>query len=225
MSTEEQIIDSKGIQSISEFYEKNKKNVSIAGIALIVLAAGIWYYKSIYTPALEEEANDSFFMAERYFDMDSLDLALNGDAANFMGMIELADEYSGTKVGERASYFAGRILLQKEKYDEALDYLEDVTMEDEIMAAQVITLQGDCLSELEKYEDAADLYMKAANHRNNSLTTPYALLKAGIAYEEAKAYDDAYEAYELIFNDYSTSKQAQNIELRMARAKAKMTAQ
>ena len=55
MSTEEQIIDSKGIQSISEFYEKNKKNVSIAGIALIVLAAGIWYYKSIYTPALKKK--------------------------------------------------------------------------------------------------------------------------------------------------------------------------
>ena len=84
MSTEEQIIDSKGIQSLSEFYEKNKKNVSIAGIALIVLAAGIWYYKSIYTPAIEEEANDSFFMAERYYAMDSLDLALNGDAAKFM---------------------------------------------------------------------------------------------------------------------------------------------
>ena len=46
-----------------------------------------------------------------------------------------------------------------------------------------------------------------------------------MAYEEAKAYDDAYEAYELIFNDYSDSKYAQNIELRMARAKAKMTAQ
>ena len=45
------------------------------------------------------------------------------------------------------------------------------------------------------------------------------------AYEEAKAYDDAYEAYELIFNDYSDSKYAQNIELRMARAKAKITAQ
>ena len=164
-------------------------------------------------------------MAERYFGMDSLDLALNGDAAKFMGMIELADEYSGTKVGERAAYFAGRILLQKGKYDEALDYLEDVNMEDEIMAAQVITLQGDCLSELEKYEDAGDRYMKAAEHRSNNLSTPYALLKAGIAYEEAKSYDDAYNAYELIFNDYSTSKQAQNIELRMARAKAKLTAQ
>jgi tetratricopeptide (TPR) repeat protein len=225
MSTEEQIIDSKGIQSISEFYEKNKKNVSIAGIALIVLAAGIWYYKSIYKPGLEEEANDSFFMAERYYDMDSLNLALNGDPANFMGMLELADEYSGTKIGDRASYYAGRILLQQGKYDDALDHLEDVSMDDEFMSAQVITLQGDCLSELEKYEDAGDQYMKAAKHRTNDLTTPYALLKAGIAYEEAKEYDDAYEAYELIFSDYNSSKQAQNIELRMARVKAKMTAQ
>ena len=170
MSTEEQIIDSKGIQSISEFYEKNKKNVSIAGIALIVLAAGIWYYKSIYTPALEEEANDSFFMAERYFDMDSLDLALNGDAAKFMGMIELSDEYSGTKVGQRASYFAGRILLQKEKYDEALEYLEKVQLKDAFkqiiseLKGDIYKFKGDSQNSLKFYNEA--ISSSAINNEN-----------------------------------------------------------
>jgi tetratricopeptide (TPR) repeat protein len=223
MSTEDQNIDFKGLETITQFYDKNKKNVTIAGIALIVLAAGIWYYKSIYKPGLEEEANENFFMAERYFTSDSIDLALKGNGTN-MGMIELADEYSGTKVGEMAAYYAGRGLLKQGKFEEALDYFEGVSMEDEIMAAQVTILEGDCLSELEKYDDAADVYMKASKKRENDLTTPYALLKAGMAYEEAKEYSEAYDAYETIFEKYSLSKQAANIEIRMARAKAKMDA-
>jgi tetratricopeptide (TPR) repeat protein len=224
MSTEEQLSGSIGIHTITEFYEKNRKNVSIAGIALIILAAGIWYYKSIYKPGLEEEAADSFYMAERYFGADSLTLALNGDGTH-LGMIDIADEFSGTKVGEQATYYAGRILLEQGKYEEALDYLEDVDMDDEFMAAMVVVLRGDCLSELEKYEDAADQYMKAAEMRDNTLSTPYALLKAGIAYEEAKELDDALEAYERIFEDFGETKEARSIEIRIARVKAKLAAE
>jgi tetratricopeptide (TPR) repeat protein len=219
MSTEEQIIGAKGIESITAFYEKNKKNITIAGIALILLSAGLWYYNSIYKPGMEEEANDSLFLAKRAFDQDSLNLALNGNGIQ-MGMMDIADDFGGTSAGELATYYCGNILLKQGKFDEALDYLEDADLNDEFMAAQVITLQGDCLSEQEKYEDAADKYMQAANKRENDVTTPYALLKAGIAYEEAKEYDDAVEAYERLFKDFSGTKHAQNAELRIARAKA-----
>ena len=68
----------------------------IAGIALIVIAAGIYYYNSIYKPELELEAGNSLFMAERYYGNDSLTKALNGDGVN-LGVIDIADEF-GEKV-------------------------------------------------------------------------------------------------------------------------------
>jgi TolA-binding protein len=135
-------------------------------------------------------------------------------------MIAIADEYSGTKAGNQAAYYAGRILLDQGKFEEALDYLGDVTMDDEIMSAQVITLKGDCNSELEQYETAADLYIQAANSRTNELTTPYALLKAGMAYEEAGDPNEALEAYETLSANYAESQYAQKIEVRIAKAKA-----
>ncbi len=219
MSTEEQTVENKGIESLSQFLENNRQNVMIAGIALIVVAAGIYYYSNFYQPAFETEAGDSFFMAERYYGQDSLNQALNGDGMN-LGMIAIADEYSGTKAGNQAAYYAGRILLDQGKFEEALDYLGDVSMDDEKMSAQVITLKGDCNSELEQYETAADLYIQAANSRTNELTTPYALLKAGMAYEEAGDPSEALEAYETLSANYAESQYAQKIEIRIAKAKA-----
>ena len=224
MSTEEQSIENKGIQSISAFLDKNKNNVLIAGIALILIAGGIYYYKNSYIPSLETEANESLFMAERYVNQDSLDKALNGDGLN-LGMKDIADEFGSTSAGNRASFYVGKILLEKGQFEEALGYLSNVTMNDEIMAAQVTTLKGDCHLEMEQFEKAGDTYMKAANMRDNNLTTPYALLKAGIAYEEASKFNDAKSAYEKIQTNYSDSRSADRVEARIARVEAKLFAE
>lgn len=224
MSTEEQSIENKGIQSISEFIDTNKNNILIAGIALIVLVAGLYYYQNVYKLGVEAEANESIFTAERYFAQDSLNLALNGDGLH-PGMREVADDYGSTAAGNRAAFYTGRILLEQGKYEEALEYLEDASMSDELMAAQVITLQGDCYSELDQFEKAGDMYITAAKKRDNTLTTPYALLKAGTAYEEAGELSDAKSAYKKLQADYADSKWADKVEARIARVAAKQAAQ
>ena len=223
MSNEEQISQVKGVESLKDFYENNKQNINIAAIAGILLLAGVWYYYKQYKPALEIEAADSLFMAERYYSDDSLNLALNGDGIN-LGMIDIAYEFGSTKVGNRASYFAGRILLEQGKFQEALDHLEDASFDDEFMAAQIITLQGDCYSELGEFAKAGDYYMKAAHKRSNELTGPNALLKAGEAYEEGGSFDDAIDAYEEIQEEYNKTPEAINIEAKIARVKARQTA-
>ena len=45
-------------------------------------------------------------MAEIYFEKDSFNLALNGDL-NSAGFIDIADDYSSTKTGKLANYYAG----------------------------------------------------------------------------------------------------------------------
>lgn len=223
MSTEEQLGNIKGIDSLREFYETNKKNINIAGIAAILLLAGVYYYFRVYKPGVETDAKDSYFMAERYFTQDSLDLALNGDGMN-LGMMAVADEYGSTKTGNLAGYYTGVILLRQGKFQEALDYLEDVSMDDEIMAAQVLTLQGDCYSELGDYKSAGSKYRKAADARENEITSPYALKKAGQAFEEAGELDDALDAYTDLFEDYNQIALEQNVEAYIARVKAKIAA-
>ncbi len=224
MSTEEQEGKAKGIDSLNNFYESNKKNINIAAIAVIILMAGVWYYFKQYKPGIERDAKDSFFMAERYYGQDSLNKALIGDGIN-LGMMDIADEFGSTKTGQQATYYAGRILLQQGKFQEALDYLSDVSMSDEIMAAQVISLQGDCYSELGNYSEAGDRYMYAADKRDNAFSRPIALKKAGEAFEEAAEFDDALDAYKALREEYSETPQAQNIEGKIARVSAKMLSQ
>lgn len=224
MSTEEQYDGGQRVDSITEFYEKNKNNLMIAGIALILIAGGIYYYSNVHKPQQEEEAAESLFRAERYFSQDSLDKALNGDGIN-LGLLDVADEYSGTKAGNQAAYYAGKALLTQGKYEEALNYLEDADMDDEFMAAQVITLQGDCYSELEQYEEAGDLYMKAANKRDNEITAPYALLKAGFAYEAAENYEESIEAFTRLKEDYSETRFSEEVDSRIGRVLAKQKSQ
>jgi len=116
-------------------------------------------------------------------------------------------------------------LLEQGKFEEALGYLSDVSMDDQIMAAQVITLQGDCYSEMENYKKAGKTYMAAANKRDNQLTTPYALLKAGAAFEQAGSFDDAVDAYQEIEESYPNSRQAEFVKALIARAEAKQASQ
>ena len=220
MNTEEQTTENKGIESLIQIFKKNKKNAITAGIAMIVLAGAIYYYNDVYAPEKEMEAADSFFMAERYFGLDSMDKALMGDGVH-LGMIDIADEFGSTKIGNQASYYAGRILLDQGKFEEALDYLNAASMDDEIMAAQVITLRGDCYSEMEDYEKAGKTYMNAASKRDNELTAPYALMKAGAAFEEAGSYDAAADAYGEIEESYPNSRQAELVKALVARLKAK----
>ncbi|MDG1724318.1 MAG: tetratricopeptide repeat protein [Bacteroidia bacterium] len=220
MNTEEQTTENKGIESLIQFFEKHKKNAITAGIAMIVLACAIYYYNDVYAPEKEMEAADSFFMAERYFGLDSMDKALMGDGVH-LGMIDIADEFESTKIGNQASYYAGRILLDQGKFEEALDYLNAVSMDDEIMAAQLITLRGDCYSEMEDYEKAGKTYMNAASKRDNELTAPYALMKAGAAFEESGSYNAAADAYREIEESYPNSRQAELVKALVARVKAK----
>lgn len=223
MSTEENKTQSSGVESLQKIYDSNKKNINLAMIVLVAIAAGAWYYVRMYKPGLEKDAQESFFMAERYFQMDSLSLALNGDGIN-SGMIDLADEYGSTKVGSLAAYYAARIYMKQGDFESALDYLNDVSFSDEIMSAQIVTLKGDCQSELGDYSAAADHYMDAASKRDNGVSTPYALRKAGEAYEEAGEYSDALEAYSQIQEDYPTARDARSIDVMIARVEAKIAA-
>jgi len=209
------------INSIAEWYENNRRNANIILIGLIAVIAGAIYYVTAYMPAREVEASNQLFMAERYFERDSMNLVLKGDG-KYPSAVDVADEYGNTKAGNLACYYAGKAYLVKKDFNKALDYLEKADFEDEIMAAMIIGLQADCKSELGETAVAADMYMKAAKKRENIFTSPILLMKAGIHYEEVNNYEAALKAYKLLKEKYSESRQAQLSGKYIARASVKL---
>jgi tetratricopeptide (TPR) repeat protein len=204
---------------VEDFYHKNKKQITYALIAVVVIIAGYVGYHKFYVEPMEEEAQKEIFRAQQYFDMDSFNLALNGND-KFKGFDEIAKSYGASKVGNLAHYYAGICYLRIGKYLEAIDQLEDFKSDNQLVAPLAIGAIGDAYVELGDLDKGVKHYMKAARMSKNKFTSPIFYKKAGLVYEEKKEYADAVDAYSVIKKDFSDSQEAADIDKYIARATA-----
>jgi TolA-binding protein len=203
-----------------DFVKKNKSKLLGVFIAIAaVIVGGFLYYN--YRSTQNVEAQNAMFQAVYYFEADSLSKALNGDGQN-MGLLEIADDYSGTEAGNLADFYAGVALLKQGQFAEAADRLQDFESDDYLLQARAYSLTGDALLEQGKHNEAADQYKKAANHNANEFFSPQYLMKAGIAYEASNDYGAAAEVYEQIIKDYVAS--AEVTDAKKFKARAEMLA-
>ena len=186
--------------------EKNGKILAIIGGALLFAVLAFVGYK-YYTKSQNEEAQNAMFNAVHLFEADSLKKALKGDG-NSLGLVEIADSYSGTDAGNLACYYAGAAYLKQGKFDDAISYLERFSASDLLVQGRAYVLTGDAYMEKGDFEKAASYYKKGANYEPNKFFTPMYLMKLGLASEKMKDYAAASEAYGKIEDQYPTSQQA-----------------
>jgi len=201
-----------------QFIEKNQKTLTITISVIIVIVLGFFGYTKFIVQPQEKEAQSQMFMAEMYFQKDSLDKALYGDG-NYLGFIDIVDGYGITKSAKLANYYAGICLLKKGEFENAIDYLKNFSSNDHIVAPMALGAIGDAYSELKDFDNAASYYMKAANDDNNEFTSPTFFFKAGLTYEILKDYKNALKVYQRIQDDYKNSSEARDIEKYITRAK------
>ena len=122
-AAEEPIEGVENLLSKTEHYiEENQKSLTIIVAAIIIVVLGYLGYRNLYVAPMEEEARSQMFMAERYFERDSFNLALYGDG-NFLGFIDIIDEYSVTKSANLSHYYSGISFLRTGEYEDAIEYL------------------------------------------------------------------------------------------------------
>ena len=216
------------LQGIQLFYEKNKKMITYVGGGLLLVIGALCYFKLMYLPEKENEAANEIFWAQNYFEVDSFNIALKGGVTvispdgqkQIMGFEQIADEYSMTKSGSLANYCAGICYLRTGKYEQAIEFLQKYSGDDEMIAPIAIGAIGDCNMELNKADEAIKFYLKASEKSDNSFTTPFYLKKAGFAYEQNANYAEALAVYERIQKEYSKSNEGKEIEREIAKVKA-----
>jgi len=203
-----------------QFIFNNQKNISV--VVLIILAAIIGYfaYNKYYMAPKSMEASKQMFAAQRYFELDSLDKALYGDGNN-LGFLDIIDEYSMTKPGNLANYYAGLCFLKKKDFNQAIDFLEDFSGDDHMVGPMATGAIGDANLELGDQKKAVAYYMEAANQDENAFTSALFLMKAGNVYELMGNYDEAISTYTRIKNEFVKSKEARSIDKYIARAEAR----
>jgi len=216
------------LEGIQLFYEKNKKMITYVGGGLVVLIAAVLYYKMMYLPEKENEASNEIFWAQNYFEVDSFNIALKGGVTvmspdgqkQIMGFEQIADEYSMTKSGSLANYCAGICYLRTGKFEQAIEFLQKYSGDDEMIAPIAVGAIGDANMELNKVDEAIKFYLKAAEKSNNNFTTPFYLKKAGFAYEQKSNFSEALALYERIQKEYGKSNEGKEIERDIAKVKA-----
>lgn len=203
-----------------QFIVGNQKTISIIVGVIVVIILAYFGFQRYYQQPKTQEAQEQMFMAQRFFESDSLDKALYGDG-NSLGFVDIADEYSFTKPGNLANYYAGISFLKKGEFNQAIEYLEDFDSDDHILGPMAKGAVGDAYLELGESGKAAAFYIEAANQDDNDFTSPLFLLKAGQVYELVGDYTAAVDVYTRIKDDYSRSNEGRTVEKNIARAEAK----
>lgn len=203
------------------FIQKHQKTISyvVGGIVLIVLLA-LAYNKFIRQPK-EKAAHEQMFMAEYYFSVDSLELALYGDGTN-SGFYDIIDDYKWTSASRLANYYVGMILMEQGQFDEAISHLKKFKSKDEILSAMANGAIGDAYVELGDYDKALRYYLRAANKRPNAFVSPTFLTKAAWVHEQNGDFQKAIELYEKIKTDFHQSTESREADKNIAFLEAKL---
>ena len=200
--------------------EEHQKLIYGVIAAVIILAGIIWGVKAL-NERKDANASKEIFTAQKYFEKESYEAALNGDG-NYMGFVEVYDSYSSTKTGKLAAYYAGICNMKLGKYNEAIDYLKKFSTNDEILAPMALGAIGDCYMELDDTNNAVAYYEKAANKSKNDFTGPMFLTKAGMTYEILGDYAKAINCYKTLKADYPLSNEAFEISKNIANMEEKL---
>lgn len=213
-----------GIHAVEEalgkterFIEQNQKILVGVVSVIVVVVLGYFAFQRFYVQPKGAEAQEQMFMAEKYFEKDSLNLALYGDG-NYPGFLDIIDDYGMTRSATLSHYYAGIIYLRLGDYEEAIDHLESFSSDDHIVSSMATGAIGDAYMELNDAATAVDYYLDAAETRMNEFTTPLFYMKAGWAYEILEDYEGAKKVYEIIKYEYPASNEAREIDKYISRA-------
>jgi len=213
-----------GIENVGEalskaelFIEKIKSRIIIAVAAIVLVIGGYFVFKKAYVAPMEKEAQEQMFVAEKYFEKDSFQLALNGDGNNW-GFLKITEEYGITKAADLAHYYAGICYLQTGNFKAAIEHLEEYDGDDKLIAPIAVGATGDAYVELGDLKKGAKLYEKAADMSENDFTSPLYLMKAGVIYENLKDFKKALAIYKQIKKDFPRSTEGRTIDKYITRA-------
>lgn len=183
------------LSSFEQRVEQNKKKVVwyIGGL-IAIIAIGLGYYYGIYRSGIDG--------ASEMIGKADISLAQGNDSLALAQYQAVAAEYSNS-VANRANLNSAILLYQEGKYQEALNSLNEYSLDDELIGAAAESLKGDCLVNLKKYDEAIASYDNAISvSADNALYTPLFMMKKATVLSAQKKYADAAAIYQKIKESY-----------------------
>lgn len=174
-------------------FAKNQNIILGALAAVLILVVAFVGYQQYYLPGQNTEAQNAIFGAQQAFAAGKWNETLNGEMPSYQGVLAVANNYGGTKVGKLAHYYAGISYLNLGDFDNAIKHLEQFDSDDVLLAPSALGALGDAYAEKGNMDKAIQYYKDAANFDDNIQTAPAFLLKSALALESQGKNKEAYE--------------------------------
>lgn len=202
---------------VQEFWIKNSKFILYGLLAVVLLVAAYFAYRSLIVAPQEQKAADAIWRSEDYYRRDSAKLALNGDGSS-IGFLKVISRYGGTKAGKLAKFYAAACYVKLGDFTNAIKYLKDFSTDDKLVAVRAAGLLGDAYAETGKKTEAAEQYKKAGTlYPDDNVNSPEYLFRAGLMYETLGKTHEALDAFQIIKDKYSSSERGMDIDKYLAR--------
>ncbi len=197
-----------GYAYATSFYRENKGAIIGGVIAVLALVGGITWY-IMHSSAQESDSREAITFAEQQFLRGNFETALYGSEEELEpGLVEITSRYGRTTAGNLAFYYAAVSYTELGNYESAIEMIKNFNVPDGVMGVAPISMHANILMQLERYDDAMRMYIRAAEWDENSSTTPYNLLMAAEAAYAAGNYNRAQEYAKRIKKDFPNSQQA-----------------
>ena len=203
------------------FFIENKKAILIAVVALLVIIAGFFLYKTFVSTPRENKASTELGKGQELFNMEQFEKALNGDSTTYAGFVKIASDYSGTKAGNLANLYAGLCYANLNKWAEAQKYLDAYSPSDDaLVSPAAVAALGNAYAHNKDFDKAVSSLKKAASMAdkeaaegiNNSIS-PVFLLQAAELLENQGKKEDALNLYKDIKSKYTNATIVINSEI------------
>ncbi len=145
-------------ESLMDWFQLHSRKVAWAGVGVVALAAGGWFYNRSQE-LKAERAERAYFEAQRSVVAGNLPLA----ESDFRKMVT---RYEGTPSAMQGRLMLAQILYDQGKFQQGVDELkkaEDELSKSERYGSSIHLVLGSGLEQLKKYREAAEQYQKAAD--------------------------------------------------------------
>jgi len=197
---EEEIVD---VSVAEQFIEKNFKKIIMGFVGLVALAAVV-IFLSQTGKGKQVKAETAAMQAQDAFANDNWALAIDGNDSQ-LGFKAIAEQYSGTKIGNLANYYLGISQMNQQNYEGAIESLTKFksTKDPNVNGLAQMNL-GDALSELDRKDEALAHYKKAANSSSEVFQADF-LFRYALAQIYAGELEGAKKSLETIKDKFPTN--------------------
>ena len=203
------------LEKIALAYENKKKTINTVVIAIALAVAGFFAYKYLVQQPNEEKASVAMMRAEQMFSIDSVNLALNGDAQN-AGFLKIINKFDGTASANVAHFYAGSCYMKMGDYANAIKQLKAFDAKGTVLEHAKSGLLGDAYMENKDIKNAIENFNAATVDADDDVYTPMYLQRLAIAYEKNNQVEDAKKAYIRIRDEFPRSFQSREVEKSLA---------